>query len=147
MTHFRQRALAEGNFEGALLWKLFLVATVPIHSRRRRFLPPMPAARNLLLTVALSAVLSLSSAAQVKGERKVIEKVAPVYPQLAKQLNITGTVKLEVVVRANGTVKSTRVVGGSPVLIPSATEAVRKWKFEPASEETTGTVQLSFDQR
>jgi TonB family protein len=107
----------------------------------------MPSTANVMLTVALSAVLSISSAAQVKGERKVIERVVPVYPQLAKQLNITGTVKLEVTVRANGTVKSTRVAGGSPVLIPSATEAVRKWKFEPASEETTGTVQVSFDQR
>jgi len=107
----------------------------------------MPSTGNVMLTVALSAVLSISSAAQVKGERKVIERVVPVYPQLAKQLNITGTVKLEVTVRANGTVKSTRVAGGSPVLIPPATEAVRKWKFEPASEETTGTVQVSFDQR
>jgi TonB family protein len=75
----------------------------------------------------------------------VVDKVAPVYPDLAKRMHITGVVKLEVVVRANGSVRTTKVVGGNPVLIQSATDAVRKWKFETASEETTGVVELMFD--
>jgi TonB family protein len=84
---------------------------------------------------------------QTKGqpERRVTDRIAPVYPPLAKRMNIRGVVKLEVVVRANGTVKSTKVVGGNPVLLDSATDAVRKWKFEAASDESTGVVEVSFD--
>jgi outer membrane biosynthesis protein TonB len=48
-------------------------------------------------------------------------------------------------VAQNGTVKSTKVVGGHPLLVNAATDAVRKWKFEPAAEETTGIVEFKFD--
>lgn len=101
----------------------------------------------LIVAIGLSANLSpLQCAAQRRTppERKVIEKVAPVYPQLAKRMNIRVVIKLEVVVRANGSVKSIQVVGGNPVLLEAANDAVRKWKFEAAAGETTEVVQLSF---
>ena len=60
-------------------------------------------------------------------------------------MHIRGTVKVEAIVRPNGTVKSTRVLGGNPVLVQSAEDAVAKWKFEPAQGETTEVVQLSFE--
>jgi len=53
-------------------------------------------------------------------------------------------VKIEVVVRENASVKSAKVLGGNPVLIESAADAIRKWKFEPASQETTEVVQVQF---
>jgi TonB family protein len=62
-------------------------------------------------------------------------------------MNITGTVKVEVVVMANGTVKDARVVGGHPVLANAALEAVRKWRFEPAAMETSGVVDFKFEPR
>jgi TonB family protein len=71
-------------------------------------------------------------------------RVAPDYPELAKRMRLQGIVKVEAVVRPNGTVKSTRVVGGNPVLVDAATSAVSKWKFEPGSGETTELVQLTF---
>jgi TonB family protein len=77
--------------------------------------------------------------------RRAIEKVAPVYPELARRAHIRGVVKLEVVVRPNGSVKSANALGGSPALIQSAIDAVRKWKFEAAPEETTELVQLAFE--
>ena len=43
-------------------------------------------------------------------------KCSPQYPELAKKMNLSGTVKIEVVVAPNGTVKEARVVGGHPVL-------------------------------
>lgn len=103
---------------------------------------------SFTVVAALSAGLCLgTSAAQAQGHatRKTIEKVAPVYPDLAKRMHIAGVVKLEVVIQPNGNVKSTRVVGGNPVLIQSATDAVRKWKFEAASDETVGVVELTFE--
>ena len=72
-------------------------------------------------------------------------RVAPAYPELAKKMHIRGTVRVEAVVRPNGSVKSTRVLGGNPVLIQSAQDAVTKWKFEAAQGETTEIVQLSFE--
>jgi TonB family protein len=77
--------------------------------------------------------------------RKVKTKVAPVYPELARRMSISGVVKVQVVVAQNGTVKSTKVVGGHPLLVNAATDAVKKWKFEPAAEETTGIVEFRFD--
>jgi len=67
-----------------------------------------------------------------------------VYPDLAKRTHLSGVVKLEIVIRANGTVKSVRPVGGNPVLIGAATVAVNKWRFEAGSEETSEVVQLTF---
>jgi TonB family protein len=60
-------------------------------------------------------------------------------------MHIRGIVKVEAVVRPNGTVKSTRVLGGNPVLVDAALDAVGKWKFEPAQGETTEVVQLAFE--
>jgi TonB family protein len=60
-------------------------------------------------------------------------------------MHIHGSVRVEAIVRANGTVKSTRVLGGNPVLVESAQDAVGKWKFEPAQSETTEVVQLAFE--
>jgi TonB family protein len=78
-------------------------------------------------------------------ERKIVSKVAPEYPELAKRMHVGGIVKVEVVVGANGSVKSTRVVGGNPVLIESATDAIRKWKFEAASISSTEVFQVTFE--
>jgi len=80
-------------------------------------------------------------------ERKVINRIAPVYPEIAKRLHVSGVVKLEVVIRPNGSVKSAKAVGGNPVLIQSATDAIRKWKFEAGPDETTDVIQLTFDPR
>jgi TonB family protein len=102
----------------------------------------------LIVAAALFAALSTrTSMAQTEGhpERKVVRKIAPFYPDLAKLMHVSGVVKLEVVVRANGRVKSTRVLGGSPALIESATDAVFKWRFEAAPKESTEVVQITFE--
>ena len=77
--------------------------------------------------------------------RKVIKQVTPVYSELARRANISGTVKVEVTIAPNGTVKSTKLVGGSPLLADSALEAVKNWKYEPASAESTTIVVFNFN--
>lgn len=103
----------------------------------------------LMVALALCAGLLTQTVAQAEGhaERKVINKIAPIYPDLAKRLHASGVVKLEVMIRPDGNVKSIRALGGNPVLILSATDAVSKWKFEAASEETTEVVQVAFEAR
>jgi TonB family protein len=77
--------------------------------------------------------------------RRAKSKVQPEYPELARKMNITGTVRVQVVVSPNGTVKDAKVVGGHPVLAGAALEAVRKWRFEPAPGESTGVVDFKFE--
>ncbi len=95
-----------------------------------------------LLALALCAGLVTSAAAQEDG-RKIRTKVNPVYPELAKKMNVAGTVKIEVTVGANGLVKNTRVVGGHPLLVNAALDAIKRWKFEPG-DETTQIVAFNF---
>jgi TonB family protein len=108
----------------------------------------MRRASSLIVAAAqLATLLAGTSKAQTPGhgERKVVSRIAPFYPEIAKRMQIGGVVRLEVVVRANGRVKSTRVLGGSPVLIQAATTAVEKWKFEVAPQETTEVAQVVFE--
>lgn len=93
----------------------------------------------------MAGVLLLPAQAQDELARKVKTKVPPSYPELARRMNIRGTVKVLVVVSRDGTVKDSRVVGGNPILVNSAVDALKKWKFEPATEESTGVVEFRFD--
>jgi protein TonB len=83
--------------------------------------------------------------AQTEILRKVKSKVQPAYPELARKMNLAGTVKVEVVVAPNGTVKDAKVVGGHPVLANAALDAARKWRFEPAAGESSGIVNFKFE--
>jgi TonB family protein len=103
----------------------------------------------LLVVVAIAAGIgSLALHGQdTQGEivRRAKSKVPAVYPDLARRMNLTGTVKVQVVVATNGTVKEAKVVGGHPVLATAALDAVRKWRFEPASVESSGVVDFKFE--
>lgn len=68
--------------------------------------------------------------------RKVKWKTNPQYPDLAKKMNVSGAVRLEIKIAANGSVKSVRPLGGHPLLIDAAESAVKEWRFEPGPEAT-----------
>src|SRR5580704_16413055 len=76
--------------------------------------------------------------------RKVKNRVSPAYPDIARRMNITGTVKVMVVVAPNGNLKSSKAVGGHPLLVNAAMDAIKKWKFESATEESSGIVEFKF---
>jgi len=84
------------------------------------------------------------SATTDEGKRKVKTRVAPAYPELAKRMGVTGKVKIEVVITSDGRVKSTRVIGGHPLLVQSCQDAVKEWKFAPAPQESTQIVEFDF---
>jgi TonB family protein len=77
--------------------------------------------------------------------RKLKSKVAPIYPELARRMNIVGVVKVQITVEKNGAIKNTKLVGGHPILAGAAMDAVKKWRYESGSEETTGVVEFHFD--
>jgi len=76
--------------------------------------------------------------------RKVKSKVAPSYPDIARRMSITGTVRVMVVVAPSGSIKRTKVVGGHPLLVNAALDALKRWKFEPGPDENTGIVEFKF---
>jgi TonB family protein len=93
--------------------------------------------------ITFSPVLSLAQEHQ-EAIRKIVSRVDPVYPELASKMQIHGTVKVEAVVAPNGRVKFTQVIGGSPLLARAAVDAIAKWKWGPAPQETKELIQLNF---
>jgi len=99
----------------------------------------------VLLAITTTLASAQSPSSSPASGRKIASRVAPAYPDLAKRMHIRGVVRVEAIVKANGSVKATRVLGGNPVLVDAARDAVGKWKFEPTQADTTEVVQLSFD--
>jgi periplasmic protein TonB len=62
---------------------------------------------------------------------KMLRRVAPVYPVLAKSAHVTGIVIVEAQVDERGSVREVRVLRGSPLLDEAALEAVRQWRYQP----------------
>jgi len=92
--------------------------------------------------VATSAPLAWG---QDEINRRAKSRVPPVYPELAKKMNITGVVKILVTVSPSGSIKEARLVGGHPVLASAALDAVKKWRYEAGPEESTGIVEFRFN--
>lgn len=101
----------------------------------RKFAPVLMAA---IITV------SLSSTAFAAG-RMAKSKATPAYPELAKRMNISGTVKVEVTVAPNGHVISAKAMGGHPLLVESAVNAAKEFKYETSAEETKELVEFKFN--
>jgi TonB family protein len=93
-----------------------------------------------------AALLLGAAAASAWGQeaRKAISKPTPRYPEIAKQMKLVGTVKVEAIIGPDGKVKSTNVVGGHPILIDATLAALKEWKYEPAKTETTVTLTFEF---
>ena len=79
--------------------------------------------------------------------RKAKTRVSPVYPELARRMSITGTVRLAVVVAPNGQVKTAKAIGGHPILVNAAVDAMKQWRFESAPVESSGVVEFKFQPR
>lgn len=61
----------------------------------------------------------------------IINRVQPQYPPLARQTRIQGTVKLHAIIAKDGTVQQLEVLAGHPLLVQSALDAVRQWRYRP----------------
>ena len=64
-------------------------------------------------------------------QAKLLNQPKPVYPPLAKQARIQGTVRFNAIIGRDGAIANLQVVSGHPLLVPSALEAVRQWKYQP----------------
>lgn len=64
-------------------------------------------------------------------QARLIKQPRPVYPPLAKQARIQGTVRFNAIIGKDGTIMNLQLVSGHPLLVPSATEAVKQWVYQP----------------
>jgi TonB family protein len=97
-------------------------------------------ATTLLFAIAVSGVLPV----RAQSKRQAKHLVTPIVPELAKKLNLTGTVRIEVTIAPDGNVKRSRVVGGHPVLAMAAEAAADKCTFEPGPAETSEIIEFKF---
>jgi len=104
---------------------------------------------TLILLFILSCCLGPTATSQTQqpspDARKILRRVMPTYPEIAKRMKLTGSVKILVTVEPDGGVKTIQPMGGSPVLIQAAEDAVYKWKFASAGAETRELLELRFD--
>ncbi|WP_213807662.1 TonB family protein [Granulicella sp. dw_53] len=99
---------------------------------------------RVLSVVFALTVLTTSVAPLRAEERASIVRVPPAYPEMAKRMHITGTVKVVVTVDAAGSVLRAESDSGNKMLAPAAIDAVKHWKFAPGDGNATVVVQVNF---
>jgi periplasmic protein TonB len=102
--------------------------------------PPKPVASRIRQGGSVQAAL-------------LINRVQPVYPPLARQTRIAGTVRLHAIISKQGSVESLEVLSGHPLLVRAAMDAVQQWRYkptllngEPVEVDTTIDVIFSLNQ-
>jgi TonB family protein len=101
-------------------------------------------AASFLTFIILASLTFSQTAVTDEGKRKVKSKTAPAYPELARRMSVSGRVKIEVIITPDGHVRSTRVLGGHPLLVQACQDSLKEWKFFPAAEESTQIVECDF---
>jgi TonB family protein len=100
--------------------------------------------RRAVIALTMGTLLVCSTA--VAQEKRVVKTQAkPAYPELAKRMNVSGSVKVELIVLPSGAVKSAKALGGHPLLIDAAVNAAKQSKYETASAETTEVMEFKFN--
>jgi len=79
----------------------------------------------------------------------LIRKVVPVYPTLAKQARIQGTVRFQAIIGKDGTIQNLQLVSGHPLLVAAAQQAVSQWVYKPTllngdPVEVVTTIDVNF---
>jgi TonB family protein len=95
--------------------------------------------------MATEGVRTLTIVESGGGERKLLTRVEPQYPETLKQLNIGGTVRFEVTISAKGTVEKIELLGGNPILAEAAEAAVKQWVYAAGHGTTTTKVSIPFE--
>jgi protein TonB len=113
--------------------------------------PPAPvveAAPAAAVTPTPMAPKQVTVGGRVKMAR-LIHQVEPLYPPLARQMRVSGVVELAGIIGTDGHIRELRLLSGSPLLAPSALDAVRQWVYEPTllngePVELVATISVTF---
>lgn len=97
-----------------------------------------------LAIVLLPAVPFAAQQPPPETHRKVVRRIVPEYPEIARPMKLSGIVRVAASVAPNGSVVSANVLGGHPLLGRVAVDAVRQWRFEAAPQQTEEVVFITF---
>jgi periplasmic protein TonB len=86
--------------------------------------PPPPEVKQAQVTKQIRVGGNVQAA-------NLIKKITPLYPPLAKSARIQGTVRFTAIIGKDGTIQNLQLVSGHPMLVQSATEAVKQWVYKP----------------
>jgi len=91
-------------------------------------------------------LIAVSQGAQLA---KLIRQVKPIYPLIAKQTCVSGTVQLVGVISKDGTIRNLQVISGNPLLVRAAVDAVSQWVYRPTMlngepVEVTAPIEVNF---
>jgi TonB family protein len=81
---------------------------------------------------------------QAQESRKALSNPVPTYPEVARKMHLVGTVKVQVVIGADGRIKEKNFIGGHPVLINAVDETLKNWKYAPTGGETSMQLEFNF---
>jgi TonB family protein len=90
--------------------------------------------------LAIVATLPL----RASDERPIKQRVAPTYPELARRMHVSGVVRVAATVAPDGSVTATKTMSGNHMLSLAAEEAVHKWKFVPAPDQSVVEIEINF---
>jgi TonB family protein len=100
--------------------------------------------RTKYLVAAATLILSVAQMASADAEKHLspseslaaaVAKPQPEYSPIARQLKLEGTVSLNAFVTEEGTVDHVETVSGNPILVHSAEEALKRWKFNKQTDD------------
>ena len=100
--------------------------------------------RAFLLVAVFILLGGFSLGQESASQRKLVNREAPKYPTLARNIRLNGVVKVDVLVAPDGSVKSVDLRGGHPLLARAALDAVRRWKWEAGAHESHVAVEVKF---
>ncbi|HSE47798.1 MAG TPA: TonB family protein [Terriglobales bacterium] len=110
--------------------------------------PPQPVAAVPQIQVPISTAAPTLAAPKVSQSTpaQVVTQVMPKYPDMARTMKASGSVQLEASIGKDGSVKGVKVLSGHTLLRDAAAQAVRQWKYKPATlngEPVESTVQVT----
>lgn len=100
--------------------------------------------KKVIELLACSTLLAAALFGADQSDRKVVHREDAEYPAIAAKMNLHGTVKMKIWISPDGTVRRLEYIGGHPLLAESALKAVKNWKYQPTSAESTSQVEIKF---
>ena len=91
----------------------------------------------------MALVLTTANLA-AQNSRKVLSNPEPPYPEVARRLRLSGVVKVQVTITADGKIKDAKIMGGHPIFVNSVEQTLKDWKYAPAATETTTQLEFTF---
>ncbi len=100
---------------------------------------------KLLAAAMVAAFVALMLPGAASEERVLKRRVEPVYPELARLLDITGVVRLALTMDCVGRVIHVLTLSGEAILATAAVEAARQWRFSCGAGQATVNVEIDFE--